>query len=73
MQPANRMGGEPAAGNRLMVVVRGEGVVTAGGTTEVAAVQDAIFCPAGTSLDLRATHDAPLCMVTVEEAAAAGA
>ena len=70
VQPANRMCGEPAAGNRLVVVVRGDGVMTVGGHPEVVGAQDAIFCPAGANLDLRALYEAPLYLVTVEETAA---
>ena len=70
VQPANRMCGEPATGNRLVVVVRGDGVMTVGGHPEVVGAQDAIFCPAGANLDLRALYEAPLYLVTVEETAA---
>lgn len=73
VQAANRMSGEAAAGNRLMVVVRGAGLVAVGGKPEVVGAQDAIFCPAGEPLNLRALHDAPLVVATVEEAAPAGA
>ncbi len=73
VQPANRMDGERAAGNRLVVVVRGEAVVMVDGKCELVGPQDAIFCPAGGRLDLRALHDVPLYLVTVEETAQSGA
>lgn len=70
VQAANRLPVAIEARNRLYVVVRGAGVVRSGGKLENVGLQDAIFCPAGAVLDLRAGHEEPLYLVCVEEAAA---
>ena len=68
LQPANRMIDEVAAGSTLFVVVRGSGVVTTGGMPQVVGPQDAIFCPGGETVDLRALDAEPLYVVRVQEA-----
>lgn len=70
LQPANRMADPPATGNQLWMVVRGEAVVGIDGRSEVVGKQDAVFCPAGTTLDLRALGDGPVHLIRVEETAA---
>ncbi len=67
VQPANRLGDAAADGNRLFVVARGQAVVTRGAESEIAGPQDAIFCPAGVALDLRALDGEPLYLVRVHE------
>lgn len=70
LQPANRMADAPARGDQLCVVISGEGVFGHAGRTEIIARQDAVFCPAGGTLDLRALGDRPLTMIRVESRAA---
>lgn len=68
VQPANRMATNPAVGQQLYVVVRGRAVVVAGPQQhEMLNPQDAVCCPAGTSLDLRALDGEPLTLVRVHE------
>jgi mannose-6-phosphate isomerase-like protein (cupin superfamily) len=67
LQPANRMHDAAACGNALHVVVRGRGVVAPGGQPQVVGPQDAIFCPAGEIVDLRALDTGPLYLVRIQE------
>jgi len=68
--PANRLSDGIADANRLYVVARGSAIATVGGNTATLAPLDAIFCPAGETLELRAGHEAPLYVVRVQEAPA---
>lgn len=61
--------GETTTSNRLLVVVRGRGHFGGGHGIPEIGPQDAVFCPAGSPLDLRASHDEPLYCVVVETAA----
>ena len=65
--PANRLPqNETARGDRLLVVTKGRAILGAGrGSIEIGQ-QDAVFCPSGSALDLRAGHDDPLQCVIVE-------
>lgn len=68
LQPANVMREEAVSGNALYVVVRGRGVLGASDQAELVGRQDAIFCPAGMRLELRALDETPLYLVRVQEA-----
>lgn len=64
---ANRLPqNEKAQGDRLLVVTRGHAILTAGSERFEIAPLDAVFCPAGMPLDLRALGDAPLHLVCVQ-------
>ncbi len=65
--PANKMCDEASGSNQLYVIVKGAGVATVGGKPEALDRLDAIFCPAGECLDLRALGDAPLYVIRVHE------
>ena len=65
--PANKMADEPSSSNQLYVIVKGASVATLGGRSEVLSRQDAIFCPAGETVDLRALDDASLYVIRVRE------
>jgi mannose-6-phosphate isomerase-like protein (cupin superfamily) len=68
--PANRLPrDEIAPGNRLIVVTRGRAIL--GGRHQRVEIGplDAVFCPAGASLDLRALDGEPLHCVVIEAAA----
>ncbi len=67
VQPANRMSDAAAPGNALHVVVRGRGVLASRSEPQVVGPQDAIFCPAGECVDLRALDDTPLYLVRIQE------
>ena len=67
LQPANRMSDAAAPGNALHVVVRGRGVIASSGQPQVIGPQDAIFCPAGECVDLRALDATPLYLVRIQE------
>lgn len=64
---ANRLPEDDTArGNRLLVVARGAAILTKGGARIEVGPLDAIYCPAGERLDLRASGDAPVYVVGVE-------
>ncbi len=68
VQPANRLPASPAEGDQLYVVVRGRAVVFAEHQPpSVLEPQDAVFCPAGVPLDLRALDGSPLYLIRVHE------
>lgn len=67
LQPANALADPPSAGNELIVVVRGTGVVTLSGRSEVIGRQDAVYSPAGAALSLRALDGEPLYLARVRE------
>lgn len=67
LEPANRLPpDETARGNRLLVIARGRSILVKGHERIELGPQDAVFCPAGTSLDLRALDGEPLHMVVVQ-------
>lgn len=72
LQPANTMSDAAAPGNALHVVVRGRGVVASRGQPQVVGPQDAIFCPAGACVDVRALDDTPLYLVAIQEPSPSG-
>ncbi len=68
VQPANRLPNSPASGHQLYVVVRGRAVVDTGPQQRtVLDPQDAVFCPASMTVDLRALDGEPLYLVRVHE------
>lgn len=69
--PACRLDEPTTAGNELLVVMRGCGVVETDMGNELVTAQDAVFCPAGMKLRLRSLGDAPLHLVRVREAVVA--
>lgn len=65
--PANRFPqNEAARGDRLLVVTQGRAILGAGRESTEIGRQDAVFCPAGTSFNLRASHGDSLQCVIVE-------
>lgn len=69
IEPANGIDEIPV-GNQLLVVVGGEAVASADGRRETLGQRDAIFCPAGARLSLRALDRAPLYLIRLMEPAA---
>lgn len=68
--PANRLPlDETATGDRLLVVVKGQAFLGKGRDGIEIGQQDAVFCPAGVGLDLRAGHSEALQCVIVETSA----
>lgn len=67
LQPANKLADGASSHSQLYVVVKGRGVATIAGRRETLGKRDAIFCPAGETLDLRALDEAPLYLVRIEE------
>jgi mannose-6-phosphate isomerase-like protein (cupin superfamily) len=69
LAPANRLPpDETARGNRLLVVARGRAILAKKHERIELGPQDAVFCPAGASLDLTALDGEPLHMVVVQTA-----
>ena len=69
LEPANRLPpDETARGNRLLVIARGRAILAKKHERIELGPQDALFCPAGTSLDLTALDGEPLHMVILQTA-----
>ncbi len=67
LSAANRLPPDDTArGNRLLVVARGSAILTRGGERVAIGVHDAVYCPAGAALDLRAAADAAVHLVGVQ-------
>ena len=58
----------PARDPQLWVVVRGSAAVTIDGRAEALGPQDALFCPSGASLDLRARTNEPVHLIRMDTA-----
>ena len=69
VEPANRID-VSACGNQLLVVADGEAMATIAGRNEPLGRRDAIFCPSGAPLSLRALDRQPLYLVRLTEPAA---
>ncbi len=67
--PANGLPqGDTARGDRLLVVARGGAILASGRERIEIGPLDAVFCPAGAPLDLKAVGDVPLHLVSIETA-----